>query len=639
MKSVAITLPDGSQKYHPAGVTPQAIAAEIGKRLEADSVAARVNGTLVDVSYRIDKDCALALITRGSPEGLEVLRHSTAHLLAQAVKELYPETQITIGPVTEEGFYYDFDRPTKFTPEDLDQIEKKMEEIASRHLNVTRHEMTKDDAILIFKNLRENYKVEMIQDISEDLVSLYQQGEWKDLCRGPHVPNTSKLGKCKLLSIAGAYWRGNENNKMLQRIYGTAFATQKELEEHLKLLEEAKKRDHRKLGPELGLFTFLPIAPAMPFYLPKGAILFDLLTGFMKEQTRKEYQQVICPQLMVTSLWKMSGHLDHYKENMFFADSNEGTTFALKPMNCPGHAALFAATRRSYRELPLRMAEFTRVHRNERGGTTHGIMRVRGFSQDDGHIFCTEEQIRDEALAMIEQTHRVYRMFGFDRVSVKLSTRGPEFLGSPQNWEKATHALEQSLSTADKQYSVAQGEAAFYGPKIDFHILDSLGRSWQCGTIQVDFSLPERFQLEYVDTSGNLNRPVMIHRAILGSFERFIGILIEHHAGHFPVWISPTQVMILNVTDAQAPYCKKLALTLETWGVRVEMDLRNEKLNYKIREAQITRTPLMLVIGNKELENQTVSVRKNNGETLGDLTLEDFQKFLWPQLKPDTGSN
>jgi len=635
MKSVGITLPDGSQRRYDAGVTPQMVAHDIGKKLEDAAVAAKINGKIADLGTKISTDSTVSIVTKDSKEGLEVLRHSTAHLLAQAVKELYPETLVTIGPVTEEGFYYDFDRATQFVPDDLPKIEKKMEEIAARKLEVFRQELSKEEAVKTFQKLGEKYKVEIISGIAEnEAVSAYTQGDFIDLCRGPHVPNTAKLGKFKLLTIAGAYWRGDEKNKMLQRVYGTAFATQKELDEYLARVEEAKKRDHRKLGPELGLFAFLPEAPAMPFYLPKGTILHNILIDYMRQEMRVAgYQEVICPQLMNIDLWKTSGHLDHYRQNMFFVNESETNPMSLKPMNCPGHILIYASSRRSYRELPIRYAEFTKVHRNERAGVTHGILRVRNFSIDDGHVFCTEEQIEAEALALIRQTYEIYRVFGFSDVEVKLATRPQNFIGSVENWDKATQALESSLKSANRPFSIEAGEGAFYGPKIEFHIRDSLGRFWQCGTIQLDFSLPERFRLEYVDKDGSMKRPVMIHRAILGSLERFFGILIEHHAGHLPFWLSPTQVLIFNVTDDQEDYVRLVGRTLESWGIRVELDLRNEKLGYKIREGQLRRIPIMVVVGKKEVENRVLSIRKSSGEMLNDVNLEQFRTFLESQLK------
>ncbi|NBX67833.1 MAG: threonine--tRNA ligase [Proteobacteria bacterium] len=636
MKSFAITLPDGSTRSFEGQVTPQQVALSIGRRLEEAAVAAKLNGKEVDLSQPINSDAQLAIITRESKEGLEVIRHSTAHLLAQAIKELYPSAQITIGPVIEDGFYYDIDCPKQLSPEDLPTIEKKMAEIAGRKLDVKRQEIDRNEAVKLFKGMNEHYKAEIIQGLPDgEVVSAYQQGDFIDLCRGPHVPNTSRLGKFKLLSVAGAYWRGDEKNKMLQRIYGTAFASQKELDEYLHRLEEAKRRDHRKLGPELELFTFLSIAPAMPFYLPKGAWLFNKLVDFMREETKSlGFEEVICPQMMSTDLWVTSGHMEHYRQNMFLFEEEEGQAMGLKPMNCPGHASLFKTSKRSYRELPIRFSEYTKLHRNERGGVTHGIMRTRAFSQDDGHIFCTEEQIQEEARKGIEHTFKVYSAFGFDVVDVKLATRPDQFLGSPELWDKAEKALADSLKAAGKNFEIVPKEGAFYGPKIEFHIKDAIGRSWQCGTIQLDFSLPQRFELEYTDSNNQPKNPVMIHRAILGSVERFMGILVEHHAGHLPIWIAPVQAVLINVTDGQLEYAKEVLETLKSWGIRAELDARNEKLGYKIREAQVKKIPLMLVLGEKEKTAKTLSVRKSNGETTNDLTLDGFRTFLEPWLKP-----
>lgn len=636
MKPITITLPDGSKRQYSAGITPGQVAGQIGKRLEEAAVSAKLDGKPYDLFRPIDKDSDLAIVTKDSPEGLEVLRHSTAHLLAQAVKELYPSTQITIGPVIEDGFYYDIDCPQQLTPEDLPKIEAKMREVADRKLDVQRKELPRDQAVSMFRDMKEGYKVELIQGFpAGEVVTAYQQGEFIDLCRGPHVPNTAKLGKFKLLSVAGAYWRGNENNKMLQRIYGTCFATQKELDEYLHRVEEAKKRDHRKLGPELGLFTFLPISPSMPFYLPKGAWLFNRLVDFMREETAKlGYQEVICPQLMNTDLWKKSGHWDNYRENMFLMGSEEDAQMGLKPMNCPGHFSLYAAGKHSYRELPLRFAEYTKLHRNERAGVTHGIMRTRTFSQDDGHIFLTESQIQEESLAFIKHVFHVYKLFGFEKIQVRLATRPEKYLGTVETWEASEKALADALTAAGVEFSFAKGEGAFYGPKIEFHIRDSIGRYWQCGTLQMDRANPDRFDLEYIDSDNSAHRAVVMHRAVLGSIERFMGILIEHHNGHFPLWISPVQAVVINVTGDQEAYVNEVADTLTSWGLRVERDTRNEKLGYKIREAQLQRAPLMLVLGNKEKDAKTISVRKSNGENLNDLTLEGLRKFLEPQLKP-----
>lgn len=630
---VRITLPDGSERFFDPGITPGQIAAGISPRLEQDAVAAKLNGSPIDLNSKIDSSGVLVILTRDMPEGLEILRHSTAHLLAHAIKELFPETQITIGPVTEDGFYYDVDSPMQFGPDSLCQLEQRMREIVSRRLEVTRLEMRRDEAIVFFRNQNENYKAEIIADLPDATVSLYTQGEFTDLCRGPHVPNTSRLGKFKLLSTAGAYWRGDEKKKQLQRIYGTAFATQKELDNHLELLETLKKRDHRRLAPEMELFSFLPFAPAMPFYLPGGTILHNQLIAFMREEMRRQgYQEVICPQLMSAELWKTSGHMEHYHDSMFFVGDSDASSVALKPMNCPGHILLYAQTRRSYRELPVRYAEFTKVHRNERGGTTHGILRVRNFSIDDGHVFCAEDQVADEASRVIRHTRQIYHVFGFHDVEIKVATRPEKFGGSVENWNRAEAALESALVKEALSYQLLKGEGAFYGPKIEFHIRDSLKRLWQCGTIQLDVFLPERFQLGFINKEGATERPVMIHRAILGSFERFIGVLIEHFAGHLPLWLCPTQILVLNVTDQNAPFAQETATILENLGARCQVDLRNEKLGYKIREAQLKKIPWMAVVGQREVETRTVTLRKHTGENLEPMNLDQLEKFFKPKL-------
>jgi threonyl-tRNA synthetase len=626
---IRITLPDGSEQSYESGVTASQVASDIGQRLEREAVAAKLNGKPIDLFHKIDSGGALVILTRDCAEGLSVLRHSTAHLLAHALKELYPDCQITIGPVTEDGFYYDIDSVVQFGPPELESLEKRMREIAARNLDIHREEWTKSDAILFFKNRKENYKAEIIEDISDSRVSVYRQGDFTDLCRGPHVPNTSRLGKFKLLSVAGAYWRGDEKNKMLQRIYGTAFTTQKELDDFLATQEELKKRDHRRLATEMELFSFFPIAPAMPFYLPKGAVLHNILLEFMRAQMRAMgYEEVICPQLMSTGLWKTSGHLEHFKENMFFVGDMAENAHALKPMNCPGHILLYAATRRSYRELPVRYAEFTKVHRNERGGATHGILRVRNFSIDDGHVFCASDQIGEETAAAIQHTLRIYRTFHFNDMEIKLSTRPEKFGGQIENWNHAEAALQEALKQADLTYQILPGEGAFYGPKIEFHIRDNLKRFWQCGTIQLDFFLPERFDLNYVAQDGTRKTPVMIHRAILGSIERLIGVLIEHHAGHLPLWLCPVQVLLLSVTDDQKDYALKITEELGKNGVRAESDIRNEKLGYKIREAQLKRIPWMAVVGKQEVQTKTVSLRKHTGETMQPLDMDALMTFF-----------
>ncbi len=642
MKSLQITLPDGSVREVAPGTTAQKVALDIGPRLEKAAIAAKVNGEIYDLNRPLPGDCNLQLITlKDTKDALEVIRHSTAHLLAHAIKELFPtNSQITIGPVIDDGFFYDIQCEKKLSNEDLPAIEKKMEEIAARKLDVKREEWTSSKAIEFFKKQGETYKAEIITDLNQPTVSVYHQGNFTDLCRGPHVPNTERLGKFKLLSVAGAYWRGSEKNEMLQRIYGTAFGTQKELDEYLHRIEEAKKRDHRKLGPELDLFTFLPISPAMPFYLPKGTQLFNGLGTFIRDRMmRGGYQEVICPQLMTSELWKTSGHWDNYRDNMYVTDpGGDGEMLmSLKPMNCPGHASLFKTQLHSYRALPLRYAELSRLHRYERTGVTHGLFRTRSFSQDDAHIFCTDEQVDAEVTAVVKDTYEIYKIFGFSEVLVRLADKPEKSMGSQELWDRATKRLGDILTSVGLKFDLAQGEGAFYGPKIEFHIKDSLGRYWQCGTIQYDFNLPERFELEYIDADGGTKRPTMLHRAIFGSLERFMGILIEHHNGHLPAWISPLQALVISVTPDQVKYAEEVTQVLQSWGVRAEADTRNEKLGYKIREAQMKKTPWMVVLGAKEAESRTVTVRKSSGENLPPMNWTDFNKYLDPLLKPSGG--
>ncbi|MEZ4749521.1 MAG: threonine--tRNA ligase [Bdellovibrionota bacterium] len=637
---VHITLPDGTQREFERGVTSLDVLKTLGRRLEKDALAAVLNGKTVDLTLPIEADASFKVITRDSAEGLEILRHSTAHLLAHAVKELYPKSQITIGPVTEDGFYYDISYSDQFTPDDLAKLEKRMQEIVKRDYPVSRKIWQRDEAVAFFKGQGELYKAEIIQDLdSSETISTYQQGDFVDLCRGPHVPNLGRLGKFKLLSVAGAYWRGDEKNEMLQRIYGTAFPDQKSLDEHLHRLEEAKRRDHRKLGPEMELFSFLPISPAMAFFQPKGTTLYLTLLEFVrKEMNALGYQEVACPQLMTVDLWKTSGHWEHFKDNMFVTGHHhteaEENWMGLKPMNCPGHAAFFKTKKHSYRELPIRFAEFTKVHRDERAGVTHGLFRTRTFSIDDGHVFCTEDQVADEVQRTLDHTLRIYKAVGFNDVEIKLATRPPSSLGTDEMWERSIGVLANCLKKAGVEYEVLDGEGAFYGPKIEFHVRDSLNRRWQCGTIQYDPNLPERFDLEYVDSDGQSKRPVMIHRAVLGSFERFLGILIEHHGGHLPLWLAPTQVVVISLTGDQIPYAEEIGKFLNNLGVRHELDTRNEKLGYKIREAQLKRVPLMVILGKKEEEAKVLSVRKHDGENLQNLTLDAFKEYLSPQLVP-----
>ena len=622
MESIRVTLPDGKPVEVHRGTKLADLAASLG--LNGAIIAAKLDGHSVDLDRVLDNDCAVEWISSDSPDGLDILRHSTAHLMAQAVQSLFPGTQVTIGPTIEDGFYYDFKRDQPFTAEELQKIEMRMEEIAKSDLKVVREEMPKSQAIELFGKMGEDYKVAILKDIPEETVSLYRQGDWVDLCRGPHVPSTKALRAFKLTGVAGAYWRGDEKNEMLQRIYGTAWATKEALKEHLHRLEEAKKRDHRKLGRELDLFSFHPIAPASPFFHPKGAIVYNALIGYMRQlYIRYGYEEVITPQIFDVELWHRSGHYDHYRDSMYFTQV-EDREFAVKPMNCPGHTFIFSSKKRSYRELPLRIADFGRLHRYERSGVTAGLTRVRSFSQDDAHIFCAPEQIEPEISSLIKMLREVYHAFDFGEMRVKLSTRPKDFIGSPEVWEKAEAALAQALARELIEYQINAGDGAFYGPKIDFAVLDALKREWQLATIQLDFFMPERFDLFYTSAGGSEERPVMIHRALLGSIERFMGILIEHCAGAFPLWLAPVQVRILTVTDNQKEYAKRVFEKLRDSGLRVELDERNEKLGYKIREAQLAKIPYAVVIGDKEVQNQTIAPRRRGGENIPPLTVGDF---------------
>ncbi len=603
-----------------------------------DVVAAKVDGHLVDLSRALENNCAVEWISADSPEGLDVLRHSTAHLMAQAVQSLFPGTQVTIGPTIENGFYYDFKRAEAFSQDELEKIEKRMAELAQAKLKITREEVARGEAIEMFRKMREDYKVEIIEGIPEDTVSLYRQGDWVDLCRGPHVPSTNALRAFKLTGVAGAYWRGNEQNEMLQRIYGTAWHSKEALKEHLRLLEEAKKRDHRKLGRELDLFSFQPIAPASPFFHPKGTVVYNELIAYMRRLYRRYgYEEVITPQILDVEIWHRSGHYDHYRDNMYFTRVDE-REFGVKPMNCPGHTFIYASKKRSYRDLPLRIADFGRLHRYERSGVTSGLTRVRSFSQDDAHIFCAPEQIEPEISDLIKMLREVYRTFQFNEMQVKLSTRPKDFIGNPEIWEKAEAALAQALHHEGIEYQVNPGDGAFYGPKIDFVVLDALKRGWQLATMQLDFFLPERFELVYTAPGGNEERPVMIHRALLGSIERFMGILIEHCAGAFPLWLAPVQVRILTVTDDHKEYGKKVFEQLRDQGWRVELDGRNEKLGYKIREAQLAKIPYAVVIGDKEVAAETLAPRRRGGENLPPTPLVDFIRRLESEVAQETGA-
>ena len=619
----SITLPDGSQRDYENAVSVADVAADIGPGLAKATLAGVVDGTLVDSSTQITSDASLAIITSKDDDGLHLIRHSTAHLMAQAVKQLYPEAQVTIGPVIEDGFYYDFAYERAFTPEDLDAIEKRMAELAKQAIPIVRSELPRDDAMAFFANLSEEYKSEIISDIPpEEVLSLYEQGDFTDLCRGPHVPDTGKLGHFKLMKLAGAYWRGDSNNAMLQRIYGTAWTSKKELKAYLHRLEEAEKRDHRKIGKQLDLFHLQEEAPGMVFWHPNGWSIYQSVQQYMrKRQIEQGYKEVNTPQIVDMSLWEKSGHADKFGDDMF-AVTSEDKNFAIKPMNCPCHVQVYNQGLRSYRELPLRLAEFGSCHRNELSGALHGIMRVRGFVQDDGHIFCTEDQIPAESAAFIDFLHSVYEDFGFTEVIYRLSTRPENRVGSDADWDKSEKALADALDAKNLEWKELPGEGAFYGPKIEFSLKDCIGRIWQCGTLQVDFSMPGRLGAEYVDANGERQTPIMLHRALLGSFERFIGILIEQHEGKMPLWLAPNQIRIINITDKQRDFCLNLEKTLMDQGFRVHTDLRNEKIGLKIREATLDRVPYMLVLGDKEIESGKVSVRTRDAKELGPMDLD-----------------
>lgn len=620
-----ITLPDGSQRQFAQPVTVAEVAASIGAGLAKAALAGKIRDTVVDTSFLISEDTALTIITDRDPEGLELIRHSTAHLLAHAVKSLYPKVQVTIGPVVEDGFYYDFANPERFSLDDLDKIQAKMEELAAQDIPLQRSTKTRDEAVSFFRCLGEDYKAQIIESIpSDQTLSLYEQGAFIDLCRGPHVPSTGKLKAFKLMKLAGAYWRGDSNNEMLQRIYGTAWANQKDLAAYLHRLEEAEKRDHRKIGRQLDLFHVQDEAPGMVFWHDKGWTIYTEIQGYIRRLLRLNgYQEVHTPQLVDRSLWEKSGHWDKFRDGMFTTNS-ENRDYAVKPMNCPCHIQIYNQGLRSYRDLPLRLAEFGSCHRNEPSGTLHGLMRVRNFVQDDAHIFCTEEQIQDEVSTFIDLLFKVYKDFGFTEVLIKLSTRPEKRVGSDEVWDKAEQALELALNHKGLAWELQPGEGAFYGPKIEFSLKDCIGRVWQCGTIQVDFSMPARLDAEYVAADSSRQVPVMLHRAILGSLERFIGILIEEHAGAFPTWLAPVQVMVMNITDKQADYAKQVLSQLQALGFRAGLDLRNEKIGLKIREHTLQRVPYLLVIGGRECENQQVAVRTRAGEDLGSMPVATF---------------
>lgn len=622
---VAITLPDGSKREFEGPVTVAELAASIGAGLAKAALAGRVNGRLVDLSHVIEADADVSIVTGRDPEGLEIIRHSSAHLMAQAVKELYPDAQVTIGPSIENGFYYDFSYSRPFTPEDLEKIEARMDELAKKDIPIVREEMDRTAAVEFFKGLGEHYKAEIIEAIPEgEVISLYRQGDFVDLCRGPHVPSTGKLKVHKLMKVAGAYWRGDSKNEMLQRIYGTAWATKDEQAAYLHMLEEAEKRDHRRLGRELDLFHIQDEAPGMIFWHAKGWALWQVVEQYMRRIYQDNgYQEVKAPQLLDRSLWERSGHWAKYRENMFTTES-ENRYYALKPMNCPGHIQIFNSALRSYRDLPLRIGEFGQCHRNEPSGSLHGMMRVRGFTQDDGHIFCTEDQILKECEDYTRLVQKVYKDFGFTEIAYKVATRPEMRIGEDAVWDKAEAALMQSFDALGIKYEVLEGEGAFYGPKIEYHLKDCLGRSWQCGTIQVDFQMPGRLGAEYVAEDNTRKVPVMLHRAILGSLERWIGMLIEEFAGAFPLWLAPVQVAVANITDGQADYVKELAKKLHEADIRVQTDLRGEKINYKIRELSLQKIPYILVVGEKEKQAGTVSVRVRGGKDLGVMSFDDF---------------
>ena len=622
---IAITLPDGSRREFESAPTVGDVAASIGAGLAKAALAGKVDGQLVDTGFRIERDASLEIVTDKHPDALDILRHSTAHLLAQAVQRLFPGAQVTIGPVIDNGFYYDFAYERPFTPEDLPAIEAEMQKIVKEAHPVGRSVKSRDDAVAFFKGLGEHYKAEIIESIPADqALSLYSQGEFTDLCRGPHVPATDKLRAFKLMKVAGAYWRGDSSNQMLSRIYGTAWLNDKDLKAYLHQLEEAEKRDHRKIAKAQDLFHLQEEGPGLIFWHPKGWAIWQVVEQYMRKVYRDSgYQEVRCPQILDVSLWQKSGHWDNYKDNMFFTES-EKRTYALKPMNCPGHVQVFNQGLHSYRDLPIRYGEFGACHRNEPSGALHGILRVRGFTQDDGHIFCTESQIESEVRAFHEQALQVYTHFGFSDIQIKIALRPESRLGDDATWDKAEDALRSALRSAGVAWEELPGEGAFYGPKIEYHLKDAIGRTWQLGTMQVDFMMPGRLGAEYVDEHSQRRHPVMLHRAIVGSMERFIGILIEHHAGQMPAWLAPIQAVVMNITDAQAEYVEQVRKTLMNQGLRVAADLRNEKIGYKIREHTLQRVPYLLVIGDRERDNGLVAVRTRGGEDLGSMTLSDF---------------
>lgn len=624
-----INLPDGSQRTFEQPVSVADVALDIGPGLAKAALAGVVDGREVDTSYVIDADSALSIITERDEAGVEIIRHSTAHLLAQAVQQLFPGTQVTIGPTVENGFYYDFATDHNFTPEDLERIEKRMEELASADLSVERVVYSRDQAIELFRDMGEHFKVQIIEELPEgEEISIYKQGEWMDLCRGPHVPTTSKLKAFRLTKVAGAYWRGDANNQMLQRIYGTAWGNKKELKVYLNRIAEAEKRDHRKIAKKLDLFHTQEEAPGMVFWHPPGWTIYQVIESYMRnQQLRFNYEEIKTPQVVDISLWQRSGHADKFASGMFTLDADD-RQFAVKPMNCPCHVQVFNQGLKSYRDLPQRLAEFGSCHRNEPSGSLHGIMRVRGFTQDDAHIFCTEAQIQSEVATFIDMLHEVYADFGFTEVIYRLSTRPAERVGSEADWDRAEAALAEALDAKDLSWELLPGEGAFYGPKIEFSLKDCIGRVWQLGTIQVDFSMPGRLDAQYVAEDGSRQVPVMLHRAVLGSFERFIGILIEHYEGEFPLWLAPQQAVVAPITDKQGAYAEQVANSLKTAGFRVGSDLRNEKIGFKIRDHEMAKVPLVLVVGDKEVTSNTVAVRGRHGADLGSLSLDDLTQLM-----------
>src|SRR5690242_2947002 len=630
-----VTLPDGSKRPFDHPVTVDEVAASIGAGLRKAALAGRVDGKLVDTSYVIDSDASLAIVTEKDPDGIDVIRHSTAHLLAQAVKELFPEAQVTIGPVIEDGFYYDFSYKRPFTTEDLAAIEAKMTELSKADQKVSRRVMPRDEAVAFFRNLGEVYKAEIIASIPEkEEISLYGQGNWIDLCRGPHVPSTGKLKAFKLTRVAGAYWRGDSRNEMLQRIYGTAWPDKKQLDEYLHRLEEAEKRDHRRIGRELDLFHLQEEAPGAVFWHPKGWTVFQTLIAYMRERQRAAgYQEVSAPELMDAGLWQQSGHLEKFGENMYLTKTPDERTYAIKPMNCPGHVQIFKHGLRSYRELPVRFCEFGKVHRYEPSGALHGLMRVRAFTQDDGHVFITEEQITAECVAITKLILDIYRDFGFEEVAIKFADRPPKRVGEDAIWDRAEAALKAASAAAGIEYALNKGEGAFYGPKLEFVLRDAIGRDWQCGTLQVDLNMPERLGAYYIDEHSAKRTPVMLHRAMFGSLERFFAILLEHHAGKLPAWLAPVQAVVIGITERQDKYVLRMTETLKNQGFRVESDLRNEKVGFKIREHTLRRVPFLLVAGDKEVAANLLSVRTRSGKDLGSMVPETFAERLRVELE------